>query len=113
MVVLCNLGAVHGSILGVIAPALFDWAAAIAENPEPQTPNPEPAASIVRSVLFLPGASNHRLQATSWLIDAAGRKVLGLRPGANDVRELPPGVYFAAEDGTPSALRARKVVVAR
>jgi hypothetical protein len=28
------------------------------------------------------------------LLDAAGRRVLALQPGANDVSQLAPGVYF-------------------
>jgi YVTN family beta-propeller protein len=49
------------------------------------------------------------------LLDAAGRKVLDLQPGANDVRALAPGVYFVrgpeTEDGRPAGIR--KVVVTR
>jgi hypothetical protein len=52
--------------------------------------------TIVRGVLFLPEAANHKPQATS-LIDVNGRKVMDLRPGANDVRALAPGVYFVRE----------------
>ncbi len=113
VVVLCNLGAVHGSILGVIAPALFDWAAGIEENPEPQTRGPEPAASIVRGVLFLPGASCREPRTACWLLDAAGRMVTALRPGANDVGGLAPGVYFLAEDGTQNTVRVSKVILTR
>jgi len=35
------------------------------------------------------------------LLDAAGRKVVELRAGPNDVRHLAPGVYFVRE---PSAV---------
>ncbi len=28
------------------------------------------------------------------VLDITGRKVMGLRPGPNDVRHLAPGVYF-------------------
>jgi CubicO group peptidase (beta-lactamase class C family) len=113
VVVLCNLEAVHGSILGIIAPALFDWAAGIEENPEPQTSGLEPAASIVRSVLFLPEATSHKPQATSRLLSVAGQEVQGLHTGANDVRGLVPGVYFVTEDVAESTVRARKVIVTR
>ena len=48
------------------------------------------------------------------LLDATGRKVLDLHPGANDVRALAPGVYFVrgtkTEDGRPDAT-VRKVVL--
>jgi DNA-binding beta-propeller fold protein YncE len=72
-------------------------------------------ASIVRGILFLPGATSHKPQAAS-LMDATGRKVLDLRPGANDVRDLPPGVYFVC--GKPQAASrkpqaVRRIVIAR
>ena len=35
-----------------------------------------------------------------WLLDAAGRKVLDLGPGVNDVRGLSPGIYFVVEART-------------
>jgi len=35
-------------------------------------------------------------------MDAAGRKVLDLRPGANDISRLSPGVYFVRSE--PSAV---------
>ena len=51
--------------------------------------------TVVRSVLFLPGAvSGERSAEHAELLDVSGRKVLGLKPGANDVRHLSPGVYF-------------------
>jgi len=40
------------------------------------------------------------------LLDISGRKVLDLKPGANDVRQLAPGVYFVR----PAVM---KVVIAR
>jgi CubicO group peptidase (beta-lactamase class C family) len=115
VVVLCNLEAVHGSILGVIAPALFDWAASgVADNHKPQTANPKPAATFVRSALFLPETSrSDKLQAAS-LLDIAGRSVLDLHPGANDIRGLAPGVYFVrAVSRKPSVTGCRKVILTR
>jgi len=49
-------------------------------------------------------------------LDISGRSVLDLRPGANDVWALAPGVYFVRE--VPQAAghqphAVRKVVVAR
>jgi YVTN family beta-propeller protein len=71
------------------------------------------AASVVRGVLFLPGASSHKPQAAS-LLDISGRKVMDLQSGANDVRALAPGVYFVRERsgarGQGSG-RMRKVVI--
>jgi hypothetical protein len=65
------------------------------------------AATIVCGVLFLPGNPSPST-STSWLLDIAGRKVLALHPGPNDVSRLAPGVYFVRE-GTGIA----RVVVAR
>ncbi len=50
------------------------------------------------------------------LLDASGRKVMDLQPGANDVRALAPGVYFVRYG--PSAVSRElsvitKVVVTR
>jgi len=53
------------------------------------------------------------------LLDAAGRKVLDLKPGANDVSHLAPGVYFlmsqptsnSPRSGTDAANDARVVIV--
>jgi len=114
VVVLCNLEAVHGAILGVIAPALFDLAAsAVADSPGAQTASPEPAASVVHNVLFLPEVPSHKLQAAS-LLDIAGRSVLELRPGANNVSGLAPGVYFVrAASRKPSVAGCRKVILTR
>jgi hypothetical protein len=73
--------------------------------------------TIVRGVLVL-GAVGSRQNAgyRAELLDAAGRKVMDLKPGANDVRALVPGVYFvraepSAVDRQPSAVA--KVVVTR
>jgi hypothetical protein len=49
-------------------------------------------------------------------MDAAGRKVMDLRPGTNDIRALAPGVYFvhsglSAVSRQPSAV-ITKVVIA-
>jgi hypothetical protein len=81
------------------------------------------AATIVRGVLFLPCRSdfpvamNRGLEASPTLLDATGRKVMALKPGANDVSRLAPGVYFVRElsaaSREPSAVAVRKVVVQR
>ncbi len=65
-------------------------------------------ASVVRGILFLPEAPNHKPQAAC-LMDATGRKVLELRPGANDVRALAPGVYFIREQ--PQAVGSKPQAV--
>jgi hypothetical protein len=76
----------------------------------------KPMPTIVRGVLVL-GAVGSR-QNTAYradLLNIAGRKVLGLLPGANDVRALAPGVYFVREPQASSSKpqAVRKVVVAR
>jgi len=72
-------------------------------------------ASVVRGVLFLPANGEGRI-ARGELLDVSGRSVLSLKPGANDVRALAPGVYFAREEPQATSLRpqaVRKVILAR
>jgi hypothetical protein len=91
----------------------------------PASPDPRTLlnATVVRGVLVL-GAVGSR-QKTAYraapsdggrcgqLLDAAGRRVMELHVGANDVRALAPGVYFVREPtvlgGKTSAVR--KVVI--
>jgi hypothetical protein len=49
------------------------------------------------------------------LLDISGRKVLDLRPGANDVSRLGAGVYFISERvaGSRALAGTRKVVITR
>jgi hypothetical protein len=68
---------------------------------------------VIRGVLYVPEASSHKPQAAS-LLDASGRKVLDLHPGANDVRALAPGVYFVREKPqatSPKPQAVRKIVL--
>jgi len=72
-------------------------------------------ATVVCGMLFLPQAAGHKYHAAS-LLDITGRIVFDLRPGANDMRALAPGVYFVRSG--PSALSRQpsaitRVVVAR
>jgi len=48
------------------------------------------------------------------LLDVTGCSVMSLRPGANDVSRLPPGVYLMrrASDMKRDASRVKKVVIA-
>jgi len=79
-----------------------------ATNAELQATNCE--ATLVHGVLML-GAADRRRQAVdrAELLDVTGRKVMNLRPGANDVRVLAPGVFFVSERRGG----IRKVIVAR
>jgi hypothetical protein len=89
--------------------------AAIAEQPMQQPIGAQPSATVVRNVLFLaerPSSS----ASTSSLLDISGRDVLVLKPGANDVRSLSPGVYFIREglgNSGEGPGKTQKVVVAR
>jgi hypothetical protein len=87
----------------------IDVAGQSEERGEPTAYSLQPTASIVRNVLFLPVNGEGRM-ARSELMDASGRRVMVLKTGANDVRQLRAGVYFMREstDG-----RTRKVLIAR
>jgi hypothetical protein len=94
--------------------AWIDSGGAVSEAPdvEVRTTN---AATVVRGVLYLPEASSHKPQAAS-LMDATGRRVTDLRPGANDVSRLSPGVYFVRSAGTENGkprTETRKVILGR
>jgi len=65
--------------------------------------------TIVRGVLFLPGDRRAGTEDRAALLDIAGRKVIRLHPGPNDVSKLAPGVYFVRSE--PSAVT--KVVIQR
>ena len=76
-------------------------------------------ATVIRGMLFLderPDSSLSPSPSTGCLLDISGRKVMDLRPGANDVRVLAPGVYFVRERGVSrerGGAGVRKVVVTR
>ncbi len=70
---------------------------AIAE-PEPPVAFEPAATTIARAVLRMPeSAIRHSSFA---LLNSAGRKVMDLLPGENDVRHLAPGVYFIRGKGS-------------
>jgi len=69
------------------------------------------APTIVRGVLFLP-VSLFTLHSS--LFDMTGRQVMSLRPGANDISRLSPGVYFVREaQAQAQAQVVRKIVITR
>jgi hypothetical protein len=82
----------------------------IAEAPDAGTEPPRPGPTIVRGVLNLQPALGYSQRSGSplALLDAAGRKVMELRTGPNDVSHLAPGVCFVRE-----AQAVRKVIVRR
>jgi hypothetical protein len=69
-------------------------------------------ATIVRGVLFLPISS---FTLHSSLFSLSGQKVMALKPGANDVRALSPGVYFVRKTSgvKREASGVTKVVLSR
>ena len=78
-------------------------------NAELRATNVEP--TIVRGVLLFE-ARGERREARGELLDISGRRVLDLKPGANDVRSLAPGVYFVREAQAQAQSQAvRKVVL--
>jgi hypothetical protein len=99
----------------------------IAEQPERPSIGVQPSATVVRNVLFLPAENGdsppERLRPTQRgtvpifrdaLLDISGREVMDLKPGANDVSKLAPGVYFVrAVSRELSAVSCQKVVVTR
>jgi hypothetical protein len=54
-------------------------------------------ATLVRDVLLLGDCPRTGTVPKAALLDAAGRMVLELQPGANDVQALAPGVYFVRQ----------------
>jgi hypothetical protein len=81
----------------------------VAEGRKPQAPSPKPQASVIRGVLFVREARGEKREARSELLDIGGRRVLALKPGANDVRLLAPGVYVVRSEADAVTRRVVKV----
>jgi len=77
------------------------------EQRGPEAHDSRPAATVVRNVLRIPASPS---SVHSSLYDMTGRRIADLRPGANDLGGLSPGVYFVQESRTRAV---RKVVLAR
>jgi DNA-binding beta-propeller fold protein YncE len=58
---------------------------------------PQRLPTIVRGVLRFEPVNGDERQARGALLDVTGRRVMDLRPGRNDVRSLPAGVYFVRQ----------------
>jgi hypothetical protein len=86
---------------------------AVSEHrPSSLTPRPLLSATIARRILNLQPAI-YNLHSEIDLLDASGRRVLDLVPGANDVGVLSPGVYFVREAQAQAQAQAtRKVIIA-
>jgi hypothetical protein len=72
-----------------------------------------PVGTVTRGVLWLPAGTGTEPGEAASLLDITGRKALDVRPGANDVRHLAPGVYFvsAAHTGNPGHDCITKVII--
>jgi len=81
----------------------------IAEAPSLEARTANRLPTVVRAVLRLPAGAGTEHQTASCLLDACGRKVLDLGPGANDVSRLSPGVYFVRSEQSV----VNKVVIQR
>lgn len=72
-------------------------------------------ATVVSGMLDMPSAYRSR-SANSILLDASGHCAMVLRPGKNDVGDLPPGVYFVRSELRAVDLKRteiRKIVLTR
>jgi hypothetical protein len=86
----------------------WDQVTAVAEEtPTAERRTPNSCPTIVLGVLLLPRSLDPSIPRS--LLDISGRRVLDLKPGANDVSALSPGVYFVRE--TAQSRVMRKVVV--
>jgi hypothetical protein len=86
------------------------YGAGIEETPTPGASRITPNATIVRGVLDLGAYSKQHSAYRAELLDISGRKAMSLKPGANDVSRVAPGVYFVeAAAGQPAA----RVVIQR
>jgi hypothetical protein len=83
------------------------YGAGVEESHKPHAEGCKPTATVMRGVLMI-GDRGQGTGDGAELLDAAGRKVLRLHAGANDVSALAPGVYFVCEE--PQAVR--RVIVA-
>jgi len=85
----------------------------VCEEPAACTSPKLPSQTVVRGVLLMEDRGP-RTGDRAVLLDAAGRKVLDLHPGENDVRALAPGVYFIREQPQAAGSKpqaVRKVVL--
>jgi len=89
----------------------------VEESHKPQASSSKLEATIVRGVLMLGAAGGRQnVEYRAELLDISGRKVLDLKPGANDIRALAPGVYFVREKPQASSHKPqaiRKVALTR
>ncbi len=110
---LINIYTIPPETAFAVTPRAFtigDSAPGVEQSRTPQASSFKTGATVVRRVLFLSGDCPRTGTVPKALLDISGRKVMELRPGANDVRCLSPGVYFVGET---QARAIHKVVVLR
>jgi len=95
--------------------ATWDTTGAIAEaRQSPDADRRTSGATIIRSQLLILQPADCNLQTDVVLLDAAGKKVMTLRTGQNDVSRLAPGAYFVlTRDPTGRDLGPVKVLKTR
>jgi YVTN family beta-propeller protein len=88
-----------GASISIIRDSLY-----VGVGSQPQASSRKPQATVFRGVLNLGVDSRQQTGYRAELLDAAGRRVMILRAGANDVRALAPGVYFVVTPSPSSSL---------
>jgi len=97
----------------IVYPLYRMWALGVQESPVSPSPLRVSGPTVLRGVLMI-GDRGRKTADRTELLDISGRKVLDLKPGANDVRGLAPGVYFVREAQAQAQAQAiHKVVVTR
>ena len=84
----------------------------LAEQPQATSFKPQALPTLVRGRLILPSAFC-TLPSEFGVFDNSGRRVLQLRPGANDLSRLPPGVYFVRDNRSNTTHRSYRMVLVR
>jgi len=96
-------------IWGTLSPVV-----ATSDRPADAARFPRHATSIVRGVLFLErDCPRMGTVPKAALLDISGRKVLDLKPGANDLSRLSPGVYFVRQQSVVSGQYSGPSVVTK
>ncbi len=79
----------------------------VGERPRMKAEGRGMGPTVCRGVLRLPD----KMRAT--LLDIAGRKVMDLEQGENDIRHIAPGVYFVRSEDSGTRSPVRKIVIQR